>query len=295
MERTLTSLIPAGGEGTRLMPHTLLQQKPMLLMGSPKRHLIDFALALSEEADHTYVTTNYKEDKSEAIEGYVLQNKGIRVLRDIRPIGAASLIDHYKYFSQEDPEGDIVILPSDLVYKDISIKDFYDYHKRMDTNITLLTVQPKNYGEYVVVEKGLAKKIVKNPVSGSLSTTGIYIFKNKYLIGWMKKELDNGWDGESRSMYRDIICPAVLTSKVAACFLNNNQYWDDAGTLQRYYSNNMIFSNNRNVISREAVIRQGVDIRKSVVLGDPLLEGEIVIENSIVSGSGQNISITQIE
>ena len=65
MKETLTCLIPAGGEGTHLKPHTTFQQKPMFLMGNSDQRIIDFSLQLSGYSDHTLVTTNYKAEKAE--------------------------------------------------------------------------------------------------------------------------------------------------------------------------------------------------------------------------------------
>src|SRR5574337_759567 len=106
MRETLTCLIPAGGEGTRLNPHTCREQKPMLLMGNPDQRIIDFSLKLSSASDHTIVTTSSVAEKAETIENYVRQYPNVAVLRDLRMIGAASLIDYYGIFCQEDPNGD---------------------------------------------------------------------------------------------------------------------------------------------------------------------------------------------
>ncbi len=60
----------------------------------------------------------------------------------------------------------------------------------------------------------------------------------------------------------------VMQANVASFTLPENGYWDDTGTLQRYYRNNMRLSKNRNVISRKAQINSNVEIHSSVILDD---------------------------
>lgn len=294
MKETLTCLIPAGGEGTRLRPHTKYEQKPMLLMGDPKQRIMDFALQLSSFADHTFVATDFEAEKAEVVEEYVDRFPNVLVLRDLRKIGAASLIDYYETFVQEDPDGDLVILPSDQVHEKLSILDFQQYHRDIGANVTLLVVPQKKYGEYVTINKGFAEKVINEPVLGSLSTTGVYMIKNRYFVGWIQRELKQGWNGEQRSMYRDFICPAVENDKVAVYCFPEGGYWDDAGTLERYYFNNMRISRGKNVISQNAEIHPEAKISYSVVIGDPIIGDKIELTRTIVSGKNVDISITQI-
>lgn len=293
MKEVLTCLIPAGGEGTRLKPHTLHQQKPMFLMGRPDQRIIDFSLRSSGSGDHTLVTTNYRAERADIVEDYVRRYPNVAVLRDLRRIGAASLIDHYDIFSQEDPGGDLVILPGDHVHEHFSLIDFQRHHRDMGTDLTLLVTPQKDYGEYVTIKNGFAKKVVHRPVPGCLSTTGVYMIRNTYIVDWMRRELKMGWNGEPRNMYRDIICPAIENGKVAIFGLPDEGYCDDAGTIKRYHQNNMRLSGGRNVISREARIDPDVSVVCCVILGNPIID-EGKLRKAIVSGSDKDIAITGV-
>jgi ADP-glucose pyrophosphorylase len=292
MNDKLTALIPAGGEGTRLRPHTDTAQKPMLLMGTSEQRIIDFSLRLSLESDHALVTTNCDAERAQPVESYVSSHRRVTVLRDLRRIGAGSLLDYYHVFSQEDPDGDLVVLPGDLVCENFSLAAFQDHHRDSNAAVTLLVVPQKDYGEYVTIKDGRALEIIHAPIPGSLSTTGIYMFDNDYLLSWMRKELERGWNGEIRGMYKDIIGPAVVNNKAAVYEMPPEGYWDDAGTLRRYHKNNMRFSNGDNVISPEVVVPFDADIQSSIIMGSPQFDRPIRLRNAIVSGLGRRIEIT---
>lgn len=293
MIETLTCLIPAGGEGTRLRPHTEEIQKPMLLMGASHRRIIDFSLGLSREADHVLVTTNVDPWKAEQVETYVADRADVRVLRDLRRIGAGSLLDYYPVFEQEDPDGDLVVLPADMVYENFELKDFHEKHRETGADVTLLVVAQKDYGEYVIVDGERATRIVTEPAEASLSTTGVYMFKNRYLLDWMKKELERGWNGEPRGMYRDIIGPAVKNNRASIYKMPDGGYWDDAGTLRRYHCNNMRYSLGQNVISPSALVGDNTQLIQCVVLGSPIIGPGAIFHEAIISGVGNNTIVTR--
>lgn len=94
-------------------------------------------------------------------------------------------------------------------------------------------------------------------------------------------------------MYRDIIGPAVENHRAAIYKAPDGSYWDDAGTLRRYHSNNMRLSHGTNVISKSASIRDGANIRRSVVLGSPAITTEDVFDNVIISGKNHSIVVTK--
>jgi len=290
---TLTCFIPAGGEGTRLKPHTNRIPKPMLPMGDPERKLIDYALNVSENCEHILVSTNFDPEKAVCVEEYARRIPGVTILRDKRlAIGAASLIDYFDILSHEDSNGDMVIIPADHVFEAVDLFRFQDYHQELRANITLLVVPALDYGDYALVKDGFVERVVKRKIRDSLSITGVYIIRNRYLLDWIRKELINGWEGEGRSMSRDLIIPAVSKDKVAAYLLPENGYWDDAGTIHRYYNNNMRLSGGRNVISSNAQIAPDVPINSSVVINGPIIDKDLGLNRTIISGSNRDYNIT---
>jgi ADP-glucose pyrophosphorylase len=278
---TLTGFIPAGGIGSRLNPHTLDTPKPLLLMGSSQRYVIDCPLnGCIDNCDHTWITTYYQ---SEKIEKYIPNIPNIRVLHDKKITGnAGSLLEHHKKISQEDPDGDFLIIPSDCVYENFSLTDFWKSHIVSGSEVTLAVVPPKTYGEYVSIRNEKPQKIISNPTPDSMSTIGIYLMKNKYLLDWLYK-IKKIWNGESLNLTKDIIHPAIYNDNVAVYRLPKNSYWDDTGTILRYHQNNMRLSNNQNVIDNRAQIDPNVQLKKCVVLGATEIKNNCSIENAVIS------------
>jgi ADP-glucose pyrophosphorylase len=263
-------------------------------MGNANRRIIDFALDASLETDHAYVATNSSPRKAEPMEAYVGATSAAVVLRDKRPIGGACILDHAQTFFTEDPEGDTVILPADYVHQGISLAALQRYHRSVGGDITLLTAPPRGYGDYVTVQHGLARATTKVPGPNDLTITGIYMISNQYLMNWMTHELRSGWDGQPRSMSRDVIWPAILRDTVAVCNIPEGAYWDDAGTLDRYHVNSMRLSGGRNVVSERAQIDPQVSLNRSVVVGEPAINGPGCYNNVIISGSATIIRVTQL-
>lgn len=284
---TLTAFIPAGGQGSRLKPHTDETPKPLLLMGDNTRYLIDSSLELtSEVCDHMWVTTDFC---AEQVDDYISNNPKVKILHDPRTVGnAGSLLEHLEEISQEDIDGDFLVLPSDHVYDKFDINTFWRQHQDSGADITLMVTLPKGYGEYIETAGGRNSKIVLNPAPNAMSTTGTYIIKNKYLMEWLIGQKKAGWDGELRNINGDIIRPAVGKVDVATYELPADGYWDDAGTILRYFENNMRLSGGKNVISTQAQITESTQLHRCIVLGHAVIGDEVNLSNSIVSVADDN-------
>lgn len=260
----LTTFIPAGGLGTRLSPHTLEIPKPLLVMGDGKR-IIDHPIELcSSESAQTWVSTDYL---AETVEEYLFNYPNIKILRDRSTIGSGgSLVAHYDKISSICSEGDLLVLPSDHIYEGVSISDMWVIHKEENADITLLTVPNKEYGEYVKNVNGVPVEILKEPREDSLSTTGIFMFRNKYVLDLVRKARLNG--NSSLNIYRDMVCSAVGRAVIAQYFIDSDQgFWEDTGTISRYHSSNMRLSRGANVILDSVEIDPNAKLSETVVQG----------------------------
>lgn len=290
-----TGFIPAGGQGSRLNPRTLSSPKPRLLLGSEKRRVIDDPLEAALQAcDYVWVTTNYL---AEQVEEHVANFPAVRTLRDNRAIGSAgSLLTHPELAASLEEEGDLLVLPCDHVYEGLSVPDFWRHHRDSEADITLLTTHPKSYGEYVITAGKWAMSIEVQPSPEALSTTGIFIINNNYLLKWIQQQTNADWDGRSLSVYYDIICPAVrdANTRVSSYFLDSNGgYWDDIGTPERYIANNMRRSGGLNVVSAEALIDPSATLDRCIVLGRTVITSDVILKNAIVSMQEGKLLITK--
>lgn len=278
----LTGFLPAGGQGSRLHPHTLSQPKPMLLMGRAERTLLDLPLeTLQGVCGTTFITTHYR---AETVEEYVADLPGIRLLRDRSVLGnAGSFVEHYDDLSELDADGSMVIMPADHVFDSIDIESFQKTHLEQGADVTLLTVPRKPYGEYVLSAHGRALEVGKDLGPEAVSTAGIYMVRNKYLMDWAYNLRRDGWSGQQKNITADLVNPAIADGRASVYHLPPTGYWDDAGTFQRYHANNMRLSGGSNVVSSEAVVSPGASLERCVVLGAAVLSEETELHNAIVS------------
>ena len=280
----LATFIPAGGLGSRLHPHTLRLPKPLLTMGSPDMHIIDFPIAVSAAAsEQVWVSTDYQ---GLQIEEYLQDTPNVHLLRDDETIGSGgSLIKHYNLISNADSEGDTLILPSDHIYDGLSILDFWEKHQSENADITLLTVPPKPYGEYVALTNDIPSSVKKHALQDTPSTTGIFILRNQFLMNWINAARRNSDSPINCNIYHDIICPSVGRSAVSHYFLDYPGYWEDAGTPPRYLASNMRLSGGETVIAATASIASPERLDGCVVLPDTVIEKEFHASNAIISGT----------
>ncbi len=291
----LTTFIPAGGIGSRLHPHTLDTPKPLLLMGSPDRRIIDWPIEASAAASsQVWVGADYLDQQ---VSDYLSSQPNTTVLTDQARLGSAgSLLKHYPVMSNVESEGDMLILPGDHIYEGFSAADFWKQHIETEADITLLTVPQKNYGEYVTVQDHQAVAIEETPVPDSLSTTGIFIIRNKFLMEWAWKNLRVNWENQNYNIYHDIVSPAVGRAAVAHYYMDAaSGYWEDTGVPARYHGCNMRISGGQNVVSSQANVDSAASLESCVVLGETTIDAFMALKNAIISTRKGQLAVTQVD
>lgn len=292
----LTGYVAAGGQGSRLRPHTLETPKPILPMGTGRRRVIDDSLGVAEKyCSHTFVTTYYQ---ARQVEDYVKGRPRVTILHDSQAVGdGGSIIEHSrKILSEEGINGSFLIMPGDHILENFPIPEFFAHHERTGADVTLMVTPPRSFGEYVVMDRGQAKQIISTARRDSMSTIGIYLISNRYLFNWINTQLQLGWNKQKLGVTDDIIHPAIHKGHVETFCMSDESYWDDAGTVSRYWYNNMRLSKNKNVIDERASIDPTARLNGCVIIGKTKINGSIVLQNAIVSqDSENNLQITKIE
>lgn len=277
-----------------MMPHTSDTPKPLLLMGSPSRRIIDYPLDISTQCSElTFVSGHRMADQ---VDEYVGRRSGVQFLQDKRAVGCAgSMLEHYDEFSGLDSRGDLLFLPSDHVTERLPVEEFLSMHHSLDADLTLMTIAPKKYGEYVTVIDNIAKSVERQKTEDAYSSTGIFIFKNRYLLDLLSQKRHGGWHNEPLNTYHDVVVPAIGQGRRVATFpLPEDGYWDDAGTPERYHANNMRLSHDQTVISSEAQVGANARFNRCVVLGGVAIGGAVNLANAIISQDRHGTNITII-
>lgn len=279
----LTSFIPAGGRGERLKPLTEKFPKPLLLMGEANKRIIDYVLTCVKSSSSNIIISI--SHAAQCFEKYfTCPDNDTQFIHDryILNIGG-SLLQHYYWINKNAVFGDfLLIAPADHVVENIKIEQMLKAHMEKQADITVGLVSPRLYGDYLEINKDKFVIGFGTNSTGKMSSTGIYIFRTNFLMDMLRKEINSGWDNSPFDIGRDIVMPAIGKSRIAGFIFSAEAYWDDAGTIERYYSNNMRISKGNSVIATNAFVENREDVIQSIILDESLVPRGKILSRSIV-------------
>ncbi|HEU4914703.1 MAG TPA: sugar phosphate nucleotidyltransferase [Candidatus Saccharimonadales bacterium] len=175
----------------------------------------------------------------------------------------------------------------------LSLDEFRAAHKEGGADVTAAVIPPKEYGLYVRDQNGRAEGYTKQDDPFAMSTIGIYMIRNKYLLDWARRIRQGGEEKPINITY-DLVEPHILSTRAATFKLPEGSYWDDAGTHDRYHANNMRLSNGENVVDAKAYIDPDATINRCVVLGSVVLDAGVEFADAIISQQHDGMKITQM-
>jgi ADP-glucose pyrophosphorylase len=293
MTERITGFIPAGGEGVRLQPLTAEHPKPHLLMGSGDKRLIDYPLQVLPDGSNLIVSVGYQGNKLIDHLKHRYENIKPIILQDskLSNIGG-SLAQHFDLVERELSDFTLII-PADHVIEGLNVVQLQREHEERGSEITVLAVKPLTYGDYLHIDDSGSVRAINGlqPFSTTrYSSTGIYLFNTSFLLQAIRRRVKQGWQGEEYDITKELVFPSIEKGRVSAHILEENGYWDDSGTLARYFVNNMRLSCGENVIAPSSNIHDNAVLKNSIVL-DNAIVGDVVIKNSILAPNAQvNVS-----
>lgn len=179
-------IIMAGGEGTRLRPHTEACPKPMLqVKGKPMMgHIIDHAR--SEGFSRILISVNYLGAQIEEYFGDGRQfGMEIDYLRETNPLGTAGALS----LISQHPANSFIVTNGDVL-TDIRYADILDFHNRYQSNATMAVRLHEWQHSFGVVEmNGLdIVGFEEKPVARSHINAGVYVLSPACLTLLAKDE-----------------------------------------------------------------------------------------------------------
>ena len=172
--RNITTVIMAGGKGTRLKPFTNYFPKPLTPVAekTATEHIIDSFTKYGVKK--FYLSLNYKKN---LIKSYLRENKisNLHFLEEKKVLGTAGPIGMLK----GKIKNDFFIINCDTIVS-INLERFYDFHKKNNYKISLVAATKKfqlSYGSCEIKKNGQLKKILEKPSMNYLVNIGLYLFK----------------------------------------------------------------------------------------------------------------------
>lgn len=230
----MRAIILAGGKGTRLRPYTYSLPKPLMPIGS-EMPILEIILKQLKNNDfrEITITVNYMAKIIQAFFGdgtdwdlkidYSLEKKPLGT------VGPLTIIDNL-------PET-FLVMNGDLL-TDLNYKDFYNWHKKENNDISVATFKRKQQSDSGVLtfdDDQVIYDFKEKPIQYHHISMGIYIL-NRSIIEPLPKNEPYGFD--------QLILSAI-ENKLRIKAYPHPSYWLDIGCNSDYEKANEYFIKNR--------------------------------------------------
>lgn len=306
--RYVTTLVLAGGIGTRLYPLTLSRCKPALCFGGNYR-LIDVALsnALHAGCKKIYILTQFLATSLhrhvlKAYDSIGLLSAEQKPSRSHWYQGTADAVRQNMEYLLECEADYFLILSGDQLYQ-MNFEDMAAYAEKTDADLVIasLPVDQKTAKRMGILKIDSEKRIFDfhekpeeeevleslknydNPQKPFLGSMGIYLFKRKVLLNLLKED--------SREDFGKHLIPTQVKKGNVRAFIYNG-YWEDIGTIESFYNANMDLTTECpafDISSQHFPIHTAFlglspsNIRNSEIKDSLICEGSTIIEGTLIN------------
>ncbi len=222
----MEAVILAGGQGTRLRPHTDEIPKPMVPVGGVPIVAILLRQMKKTGINRIHMAVNHLSEQIITAIGDG-KNFGLKIEysheeKPLSTVGPLKLIKNL---------GDNFIVANADVLTDLNFNTIFDYHKSQKANLTVATYarrSPIDYGVLTVDDNGLAVGFKEKPEFNFVVSMGIYVFSKSIL----KHVPDNKPFGFDNLMF------TLLGNKIPIHTFSHSGYWLDIGRPDDYQKAN---------------------------------------------------------
>ena len=177
--KQISTVIMAGGQGKRLLPHTSVIPKPLLPIRGKSmiENVID--AFKSYNLNNFYITINYKSDLLKSFFLNLNKNFNIKLIQEKFSMGTAGSLQLIK---KKLKNSFFVVNCDSLIFCDFI--SLYEFHEENKFALTVVVSKKKNqipYGVCTANKKGQLINIDEKPKMDFLANTGLYVVNPKIL------------------------------------------------------------------------------------------------------------------
>ena len=219
----LPVVIMAGGEGTRLKPITNVIPKPLIPVGD--KTILEVIMDQFEEigCQKFYMSVNYKADMIKYYLNQLPHKYEIEFFQEEKPLGTIGSVSLLK----DKIKTPFFVSNCDNINQQ-DYRDVYDYHRRNQNEITIVTMVKSFKIPYGVIETGkdgLMKALSEKPEITYQVNTGVYILNPSCI-----DEIPQGEVFHITQLIEKI----KLRGARVGCFPVSENAWKDMGEWPEY-------------------------------------------------------------
>jgi len=280
-------IIPMGGKGTRMRPHTFSKMKPLLhVAGKPMLgHILDRIQAIKPDTVH-FVISDFEDQLNTFLKQYHF-NYTINMQKELLGDG------HSILQTKDEVKDDCLVVFSDTIFEtDLSI--IKKAKANQEDIIWVKQVEdPRRFG-VVFVENGKITKMIEKPDTpvSKLAIVGMYYIHDskamfQALEETQKKKIT------SKGEYRLIDALRIMIEQGQKIIPTELDAWLDCGTPETMLSTNRILlkkthntpKTQNSVIIPPVYAEKDVTINNSIIGPNVSIANKAVIDNSIIINS----------
>ncbi len=219
----LPVVIMAGGKGTRLKPLTNVMPKPLIPIG--EKTILEEILDRFEMigCSKFFMSVNYKYDMIEFYLNSLDHKYDISFFKEDKPLGTIGSVTLLK----DKIKTPFFVSNCDIII-DQDFRDVYEYHRKNQNDITIVTALKSfkiPYGVIETAENGIMTGLSEKPEMTYMINTGVYILQPELIAEIPENEFYH---------ITHLIDKVIKRGGKVGCFPVSENSWTDMGEWSEY-------------------------------------------------------------
>ncbi|PGF18016.1 nucleotidyl transferase [Natrinema sp. CBA1119] len=265
---SVSAVVLAGGEGTRLRPLTQHRPKPMLPAATTPilEHVFDQLLAAG--VTEITIVVGYGRNRVQTYFGPTYENVPLTYVTQKNQFGSG----HALLAAEDEVDGPVLVVNGDQLVEHGIITDVLDAHRKTTTAATLGLLTHIDVGEYggVLLRDGQVTTIVEHPEDERpyRLNAGVYLFDSRIFDAIRAADPRTGEQSLIDGIQELLASDAVVQGVISDGLWTDATYpWDLLGVSFELFEAGIVDGSKGATTETSATIHESAVIREPIVLG----------------------------